>query len=141
MILGITGTRLGWRSIEQRKRAEYLLCGLHPHVLIHGDCIGIDEEVHRFVRAMNSAWHTKIEIYPSNDSRNRAFCKDAAIVHEPLPSLERNRLIVDACELLLAVPKGETSELRSGTWATIRYAKLVSRATLIVGPSGQVEVR
>ena len=53
-----------------------------------------------------------------------------------LPPLVRNHKIVGAVHLLIATPKTDKEELRSGTWATIRYAKKVRLSTCIVYPDG-----
>lgn len=55
--------------------------------------------------------------------------------------MQRNDAIIAACTLLLACPSGFESEIRSGTWATIRHAGKAGRTTLIVWPDGDVEVR
>ena len=48
-------------------------------------------------------------------------------------------MLVDACEVLLATPKGP-EKLRSGTWATVRYARKVGKRIVIIEPDGkQVE--
>jgi hypothetical protein len=74
---------------------------------------------------------------PDNDSK-RAFCRGAAITHDPLPYLHRNRKIVDDCVLgLLATPSGR-EVLRSGTWSTIRYARGLGRRITIFWPDGSV---
>lgn len=43
--------------------------------------------------------------------------------HEVFPPLVRNHHIVNAVSVLLAAPHTDIEELRSGTWATIRYAR------------------
>lgn len=50
------------------------------------------------------------------------------------PPLKRNYDIVDACDILLAAPRTLTEELRSGTWATIRYARKTGKKYLILAP-------
>jgi hypothetical protein len=37
--------------------------------------------------------------------------------------LKRDRVLVSAIDILIAAPKIETEHLRSGTWATVRYAR------------------
>lgn len=43
--------------------------------------------------------------------------------HEVFPPLTRNRNIVAAVDILVAAPETDEEELRSGTWATVRYAR------------------
>jgi hypothetical protein len=52
--------------------------------------------------------------------------------------LARNRIIVDLTTELIAVPRGMTEELRSGTWATIRYAHRIRKPFTIVYPDGSL---
>jgi predicted Rossmann fold nucleotide-binding protein DprA/Smf involved in DNA uptake len=62
-------------------------------------------------------------------------------VAEPDEYLKRNRAIVDGSEILVATPKEEDGEaLRSGTWATVRYARKMGRVIYIVRPSGVIEI-
>jgi hypothetical protein len=50
----------------------------------------------------------------------------------------RNHDIVDETELLIACP-GELAEaVRSGTWATVRYARKLGRPIVIFWPDGSV---
>jgi hypothetical protein len=56
----------------------------------------------------------------------------------PRAFLTRNRLIVDLADELLAAPAGFGEELRSGTWATIRYARKRHKLTRIFWPDGTV---
>lgn len=51
---------------------------------------------------------------------------------EPKPYLKRNKDIVDCSTLLLATPRNQAEELRSGTWQTIRYAKSVNKLVIIL---------
>jgi len=67
--------------------------------------------------------------------------KEAVATSHPLhpcrPHLDRNRPIVDSCDVLLACPHGP-EEPRSGTWATIRYARKVGRKIFVFWPDGKV---
>lgn len=56
---------------------------------------------------------------------------------EPLPYLARNCVIVDEADILLACPKGP-EEQRSGTWATVRYARKQNKRIVIVYPDGTI---
>jgi hypothetical protein len=46
--------------------------------------------------------------------------------------LERNRMIVAACDLLIAAPLQDTEILRSGTWATVRYARKAGKQVILL---------
>jgi len=53
--------------------------------------------------------------------------------------LARNHFIVAYSEELVAAPKSNKEELRSGTWATIRYARKRKRMVTIIYPDGSLE--
>lgn len=53
------------------------------------------------------------------------------------PPLVRNHDIVDSTELLIACPKEQVEVLRSGTWATIRYARKKEITVWLIDPEGQ----
>jgi hypothetical protein len=48
--------------------------------------------------------------------------------------LERNRDIVDATVALLAGPDGNRERQRSGTWATVRYARGIGNRPVAILP-------
>lgn len=56
----------------------------------------------------------------------------------PRPYLDRNHDIVDATDVLIAVPNSVKEELRSGTWATIRYAKRTKQPLMVIPPDGHI---
>jgi len=64
----------------------------------------------------------KIVIHPPKNPKQRAFCKGHE-TREEKEYLVRDHDIVDECDLLIVVPKTRKEELRSGTWATVRYAR------------------
>jgi hypothetical protein len=68
------------------------------------------------------------------DNKNRAF-KLGHKMYAPKDPLKRNRDIVDAAVMLIAVPKETTEVLRSGTWTTVRYAKKKGCSVLIIPPT------
>lgn len=77
--------------------------------------------------------------HPPSDSLRRAYC---AYDEErtPLPFLVRNHAIVDeGVDGLIAAPSGWVEEQRSGTWATVRYARKLGRRIWIVLPDGRVK--
>ena len=105
----------------------------------HGCCIGADDEAVQAVLSLATIGG-KIVAHPP---LNRSKMSESAIQFstEVLPAkdyLVRNRDIVDACEVLLACPKGE-EEQRSGTWSTVRYARKQGKPVVVLWPDGRIE--
>jgi len=95
----------------------------------HGDCIGSDEEAHNIAAEVLGV--DKIFIHPPKDNKKQAFCESPHIL-PPLDYLIRNINIVRAADILIAAPKTETEELRSGTWSTVRRAREMNRPVIIL---------
>ena len=127
MKVGFTGTRRGM-SLRQLAEATRIINDIATEVR-HGDCVGADEQVH--IIAVKAG--VRRVVHPPSDSKNRAWCGgfDGSIVMPAKPYLERNRDIVDACDMLVAAPYGP-EKVRSGTWATVRYARKVGKAVLVL---------
>ena len=101
----------------------------------HGDAIGADAIGHNI--AVELGYH--IIIYPPTNPHYRAFCQSDNI--EPTADyIKRNHNFVDRSTLLLAVPNGNKEMLRSGTWATVRYARKKGIEIRILYPDGRVVI-
>lgn len=133
MKLSFTGTRSGLTP-QQAQALFNLLLEHQPEEVFHGDCIGADEQFHACCRSLAPV--PLITLLPCNLRRQRAFCEGADTVHEPADPLTRNRRIVDAGDLLIVCPAGLEHVVRSGTWATYRYAVSVGKPTIIVWHDG-----
>jgi hypothetical protein len=119
MDVGFTGTQIGMSPFQMEKFLT-VFSFLLPTVLHHGMCIGSDEEVEEMVHRC----FPHVIVYghpPINKSKMSTKCRPHHIL-QAREYLARNKKIVDRSEALIAAPKGP-EELRSGTWATIRYAK------------------
>ena len=57
-------------------------------------------------------------------------------MHPAKDYLVRNHDIVDVCDVLVATPGQKEEQIRSGTWATIRYARKIRKQIIIVYPDG-----
>lgn len=125
MKIGFTGTRRGMTQ-AQKMVLKDLLIQSHAQWLLHGDCVGADEEAH----ALALAAGIFVEIHPPIEPKHRAFLEPSAM-HEPRPYLDRNHDIVEACDVLIAAPFGP-ERLRSGTWATVRYARKIGKPVVII---------
>ena len=146
MSIGVTGTR-GIVSSAQAKMMDNLVSSLGPGgvEVHHGDCIGVDLAFHKSAVTMKG-W--SIVIHPPLIPRYRAYC-DLLHSHNRMAYiavldaesyLERNHMIVDNSEVLFAYPKEDTVDpdkhMRSGTWATVRYA-LADGLSVVLGlPTG-----
>ena len=132
-VVGFTGTRFDVTK-PQGKMLRQIVQIIKPKEGQHGDCVGADATMHRILR--NSK--CRITIRPPNDDSERAFCQGANRVMMPKAHLARNRDIVDNSDVLVATPRTVEEELRSGTWATIRYARKRFLPIIIIDPVGKV---
>lgn len=135
--IGVTGTQTGMTSAQKEWIAEIFLriARAEKVVLHHGDCVGADQECHNMASMLG--WKTVA--HPCDIDSKRANCK-ATEVREVKPPLVRNKDIVNESEIMYAFPKEMNEVLRSGTWATIRYARKRYKQMVIVYPDGGVLV-
>ncbi len=147
-IVGFTGTRVGL-TLPQRRSLHCALEDLDCEEIHHGDCIGADAEADT-IAAMYGWTRGSLDgptiqlvrrvLHPPEDSTLRAYCP-AYYIHEPAPFLNRNRDIVRASHVLIACPWQEHGEeQRSGTWSTVRFARLGGSPVAIIRPSGAIAV-
>lgn len=138
--VGFTGTQRGMTD-AQKARVDLMFAefGLDAVEFHHGDCVGADEEAHDL--ADNHAFD--IVIHPPTDDSKRAFCSGSGADWEPKPYLDRNHDIVDETTVLIACPNGP-ERMRSGTWATVRYARTKiydapgEQVIYVITPSGEI---
>lgn len=134
--IGFTGTQ---RGMTLGQMASFVQIAGHIQSSVpkwrfhHGDCLGADAEAHDIAKGAGAV----VVIHPGTDdqgkSPNRAHC----VGHETLPAwpyLLRNKDIVNAVELLVAAPATVSEVVRSGTWATIRYARGKSKNLVTLSP-------
>jgi hypothetical protein len=131
--VGFTGSRDKDMPERQAQAVLEFMAGFV--CLHHGDCLGRDAHAHRLARQIGML----VEIHPPIYRTMRAFCA-ADYTNTPRRFLTRDRNIVDATEALIAAPKGFEEQLRSGTWATVRYAKQLGKRVIVVFPDGTTEM-
>jgi hypothetical protein len=145
MKVGFTGTREGMTQeqtvafivfVEERLPEDL------PHMLEefhHGDCVGADEQAHQIAKF----YFKKIVVHPPIDPKYRAYTVSELQawwnfnqyeIRDEDDYLVRNYDIVDETDILIAAPKTKEEELRSGTWATIRYARKQGKPVFILEP-------
>ena len=140
--LGFTGTSHGTTRAQVTTLIGWLLPRA-PFIVAahHGDCVDADDRFDLLCFALE----IPRVIHPPLIDAKRAFCErrdywgPAPIVLEPGPHLWRNHQIVDATGALVAMPRGP-EELRSGTWATVRYARKLGRPIRFFWPDGSSTV-
>ncbi|HEY6019598.1 MAG TPA: hypothetical protein VIY48_06745 [Candidatus Paceibacterota bacterium] len=114
---------------KQRLALRLLLKRLtKPLQFHHGDCKGADEEAAEIALGLG----IYVISHPSNtEPRAHTRSHEEWDIDKPL---ERNRDIVNASDILIAAPSSLKEQLRSGTWATIRYARHMCLPTIILDP-------
>jgi len=140
VIVGFSGTSAGTTHAQRQALVTLLDDTLvTPYVdeFHHGGCVGADQEAAALARWLGY----KLVRHPAVgvDPRKIAEKIEGERVLRGLPPLDRNRDIVDVCHVLFTTPHLDREEQRSGTWATIRYARKVGREHAIVWPDGQIE--
>lgn len=124
--VGFTGSRAGMSPGQLAALRVLLADAAEFH---HGDCVGADAQAHGIALEMG----VPIVLHPPSDARLRAYCAGAGMEMPEAPYLVRNRAIVNATDILVAAPDGP-ERVRSGTWATVRYARSAGRRVEVLAP-------
>ncbi len=117
MIIGFTGTQKGMNK-SQAAQVRTILFDIGPSEVHHGGCVGADSEFHAIALELN-LW---IVLHPPI-IKDRQGIHEAHIVKPRRSYLERNKDIVDDCDMIIACPVQRYEIRRSGTWSTVRYAR------------------
>jgi len=141
IVVGFTGSQSGL-TVLQSNKLETLIAHLKPVEAHHGGCIGADDSFHQCCLK----FEIRVHLHPGCDKfGNKPKVgkwteedKCIVVINETKWYLERNMDIVDACNILIACPKGP-EERRSGTWSTVRYAKKSKKNIIILYPDGTYE--
>lgn len=134
MKVGMTGTRFGLTE-PQFEAFQRVLPWVTITEFHHGDCVGADAEIATFLKQEQPS--IRIVCRPCTITKARAYT-EADETHEPIGPLDRNQLIVDSVEMMLAFPGKMAEQQRSGTWFTIRYARRQGTPLAIFWPDGSV---
>lgn len=136
MDLGFTGTQQGPMSREQSYTVIELIAGFRRGRKLrfhHGCCIGWDDQAARFARLLG---YRLIGHPPMNTEKMCSVVNDENF--PPDGYISRDHHIVQVSRILIAAVKRNHEELRSGTWATVRYAAKIGRPGLVVWPNGDL---
>ena len=137
MKVGFTGTREGMIR-EQKRRLVIMLLSWNPAEVHHGCCVGSDQQANTIAR---EALSIPTVGHPPTcpDWRMSDYGYACNEVRPEKPYVARDHDIVDETDCLLAAPKTDTEELRSGTWLTVRYAVKQGKRVFLILPSGKME--
>lgn len=133
--IGFTGTQHG--MTETQRQVVFDLLKHRTFYARHGGCIGADKHFDEIVRRIKGCYG--VIVHPSTIVNKRAeLTLDPVrdVLLGPKPPLVRNQDIVIESFVMLATPKEDRMQIRSGTWATIRYAREVQKPMVIVMPNG-----
>ena len=131
MIIGFTGTRK-IKLITKQRLFDLLKVLISFKIdydtdlaVVHGCAEGTDTYFHNLCLLGNIS----IIGRPCIPTKLENF----DILYDPSPPLKRNKEIVNDCNILIALPLSPSQEeLRSGTWATIRYAKAQNKKIIFI---------
>lgn len=129
MKVGFTGSQRGMNSRQIHNLMSWLRAN-DVDEFHHGSCIGADTAANYCAAECGIPIIIHLPIDTEKMSNLREFATE---IRSPLPYLDRNHMIVNECNMLIAAPiDPEKEELRSGTWATIRYARKKGIPVLIL---------
>lgn len=140
MIIGFTGTRAGCAPAQLRSLGCLLrvLVGKAEGVqeCHHGCAVGADAQF----ALLAKQFMIRVVGHPSDmprltDPDALAACDE---VMPPEPPLVRNGDIVADSDALIACPKEAEEQVRSGTWSTVRKARMKEIPVWLILPDGTV---
>lgn len=139
MKVGFTGTRKGMTDEQLESLHKWISERRELDEFHHGDCIGADDDAADTIREINmytdEGARIKVVCHPPTDKRRAAFNTYFDEIREPKDYFERNHNIVDETDVLIAAPQDMVEEQRSGTWATVRYARKCGKPIVILWPN------
>ena len=127
-------------SENQRRSLKTVLKELHEDdddEFHYGACIGSDSQA--VFEAMDTGF--VVIAYPASDVANskHGLIPDKAVLVAPMPALKRNHRIVENTDALVVTPQYVSEVIRSGTWATVRYARKKGKPIIYIWPDGRVQ--
>lgn len=139
-ILAFTGSRAGCTEAQRRSLWHLIriLYGRGYRLLHCGCAIGADETAATLARDTNY----RVVGHPSDrpDQVSAIALAACTVILPAVKPLDRNRTMVEASRgggILIACPSGP-EVTRSGTWATVRWARKVGVPRWVVSPDGKL---
>lgn len=122
---------------EQKLGVRNLLEDLHPDSVVFGDGDGADAEFFEMVREVLP--DAIIVARPGHNARGNSPTRahmPADKVMDSEPYLVRDKKIVKDADVMIATPHSYVEIVRSGTWATVRYARKAGKPIYLILPDG-----
>jgi hypothetical protein len=145
MIFTITGPTSGWTIPQEGMFRRYLHWLMTKDVskpqditMLNGVAWGVDLTTAR----IGFDWGLHVVAFPSNllsAPARHHYAQWVHKIHPPAPPLKRNMTMVKLCEFLIGIPNPAQEIQRSGTWATIRYARHENKPHMLILPDGTLE--
>lgn len=136
--IGFTGTRQGWTP-DQARQFVRLMRG-YVGEFHNGYAEGADEDSLKTIDRMGGY---DLHIHPPKNKRYVAHYvpKHSKVIwYEEDDYVERDRAIVVSSKIMIATPAQKNEIKRgSGTWLTIRIARVELKPLVIVYPDGSVK--
>lgn len=157
IVVGFTATQRGLTKAQNDVLHDMMMEAFgRVREAHHGDCIGGDQQID----AMLDLYNIDTVIHPPTINTKRAWCarhwamrmkfgemlggkppnRNKVTELPPRPYLTRNHDIVRVSRVLIAAPGEMTEQLRSGTWATVRYARKLGRTIRLIMPDGSKRI-
>jgi len=128
-VIGVTGTRQPLLPHQVETLQKLLKINDRIFECHYGGCIGADFDAATICTRLG----IDLVLHPPTNTSQTNYVQVSHLRIEPAESyLERNKSIASACTLLIAFPRSEKEELRSGTWATIRYARAAGKQVILI---------
>jgi hypothetical protein len=143
VIIAFTGSRSGCTPVQLASLRSWLHTNLAElRAVHHGACIGADEQfaaMMAWARDADDVPAFVIHAHPCNLAEfvDQPSLDTADVVHDPLPPLTRNQVMVRLAGVLLACPDGPERQ-RSGTWFTIRFCQKSGKPVVTFWPDGSI---
>lgn len=140
--IGFTGTQKCMTRDQRAGFYQLFIRLAREHVEFHhGDCIGADAQAHDIVESISVLEELRVQmiIHPPTNPAKRAFKKGRVLL--PKEWMDWNPDIVDASTIMIVTPKEYIEQIRSGTWATIRYARRSKKTCYVIWPDGTHDKR
>jgi hypothetical protein len=123
VIVGFTGTREGMSDSQKRQLAYILSVLKHADLHVCRDTLFIDGDcpdgADREARAMAVSAGYQTDPHPPKEWTAKEL-------------LARDRVIAGKCHVMIAAPRTDKEEIRSGTWATVRYTREAGKPVVML---------